>query len=205
MKFEALLDLVGEEPVFESGLLLTGDVNQADVQRQLSRWVASNKLCQLRRGVYMFQSPFRKVRPHPFHIANRLVPGSYVSLHSVLASNGVIPEHVPITTSVTTARPGRWETPVGVFQFHHIQRDLFTGFRRIEVSTGQKAFVATPTKALLDLIHLVPGADSPNYLEGLRLNDIDKLELTNALEQSSIARRPKLRRAIAQLQLMAAA
>ena len=39
MKFERLLTLVGEQPLFETGLLLAGDVDPAHVQRQLSRWV----------------------------------------------------------------------------------------------------------------------------------------------------------------------
>ena len=31
MKFEDLLEIVGREPVFETGLLLAGDVDPADV------------------------------------------------------------------------------------------------------------------------------------------------------------------------------
>ena len=42
MKFERLLTLVGEQPLFETGLLLAGDVDPAHVQRQLSRWVRSD-------------------------------------------------------------------------------------------------------------------------------------------------------------------
>src|SRR5689334_4820969 len=39
MRFEDLLETVDREPVFETGLLLAGDVDPADVRRQLSRWV----------------------------------------------------------------------------------------------------------------------------------------------------------------------
>lgn len=38
MKFTELLRIVSEEPVFETGLLLAGDVSAADITRQLSRW-----------------------------------------------------------------------------------------------------------------------------------------------------------------------
>ena len=51
MKFERLLTLVGEQPLFETGLLLAGDVDPAHVQRQLSRWVRSGRIRQLRRGL----------------------------------------------------------------------------------------------------------------------------------------------------------
>jgi hypothetical protein len=68
-----------------------------------------------------------------------------------------LPEHVPVTTSVTTARPSRWQTPLGVYQFHRIKPDLFYGYRLLDLGAGQQAFVATPEKALLDLIYLQPG------------------------------------------------
>ena len=51
MKYEDLLALVGEEPLFETGLLLAGDVDPADVQQQLSRWTrASRLICSGLRG-----------------------------------------------------------------------------------------------------------------------------------------------------------
>jgi len=49
---------------------------------------------------------YYKVKPHPFVVANRMVRGSYVSCQSALAHYGLIPEHVPVVTSITTARPG---------------------------------------------------------------------------------------------------
>ena len=61
--------------------------------------------------------PFQKVKPHPFVVANRMVRGSYVSCQSALAHYSLIPEHVPVVTSVTTSRPGRWETPLGIYEF----------------------------------------------------------------------------------------
>ena len=105
MRFRALLEIVEDEPVFETGFLLADDVDPADVRRQLSRWVKDGRLLQLRRGLYALAPPYRRTRPHPFLVANRLVRGSYVSLQSALAHHGVIPEHVPVTTSVTTGRP----------------------------------------------------------------------------------------------------
>ena len=48
MKFEQLLEIVGDEPVFETGLLLAGDQDPPDVQRQLSRWVKIGRPYQKR-------------------------------------------------------------------------------------------------------------------------------------------------------------
>ena len=81
---------MGDEPVFETGLLLAGDVDPVDVRRQLSRWTAAGYLYQVRRGLYALAPPYRKVEPHPFLAANRIVRPSYVSLQSALAFHGFI-------------------------------------------------------------------------------------------------------------------
>jgi len=188
---------VDDEPVFETGLLLAGGVDPANVRRQLSRWTRAGKLYQLRRGLYAVAPPFQKTKPHPFLIANRMVRGSYVSCQSALAHYGLIPEYVPVVTSVTTARPARWDTPLGKYEFRHIKTSLFRGYRLTEVSPGQRAFVASPEKALLDLVYLQPGGDSPDYLQELRLQNLDRLDLDELQHQADLACSPKLRRAAA--------
>ena len=56
----------------------------------------------------------------------------------------MLPEHVPVTTSVTTSRPVRWETPLGIFDLRHIQIPFFDGFRVVDLGEKQQAFIATP-------------------------------------------------------------
>jgi len=194
MKFEELLEIVADEPVFETGLLLAGGVHPADVRRQLSRWTELGRLYQLRRGLYALAPPFQKVKPHPFLIANRLVQGSYVSAQAALAHYSLIPEYVPVVTSVA-ARPGQWETPLGQYEFRRLKAGLWWGYRRLAVSPGQEAFVASPEKALLDLIYLQPGADAPAYLSELRLQNLDRLDLAELARQADLAGSPKLHRA----------
>jgi len=195
MTFAELLEAVQDEPVFETGLLLAGDVDPADVRRQLSRWVRAGRVYQLRRELYALAPPFQKVLPHPFLVANRLVRGSYVSLQSALAHYGLIPESVPVTTSVSPGRPGRWETPLGAYEFRHVRGALHGGYRRMEVAEGQHALVAVPEKALLDLIHLEPEADSPKYLEELRLQHLEILDLDELRRLAALSGRPKPKRA----------
>ena len=176
MEFTELLKIVQDEPVFETGLLLSGNTNPREIHRQLSRWRQAGKIYQLRRGLYCLAPPFQKFYPHPFLVANRLRPGSYVSLQSALAYFGMIPEYVPVTTSITTSRPAQWDTPVGVFDFRHIQVDFFDGYRFVDLGENQRAFIATPEKALLDLVYLEPGGDTHDYLTELRLNNLEQLD-----------------------------
>ena len=197
MEFARLLEIVGDEPVFETGLLLAGDVAPAAVRRQLSRWTKAGRLYQLRRGLYALAPPFQKIKPHPFLIANRMVRASYVSCQSALAYYDLIPEHVPVTTNVTTARPASWDTHMGTYEFRHIKTDLFHGYRLIELGQGQRALVASPEKALLDLVYLQPGGDTPGYLRELRLQNLNQLDLEALQRQADLARSPKLQRAAA--------
>ena len=184
MEFERLLEIVGDEPIFETSLLLAGDVGPSSTRRQLSRWTKAGRLYQLRRGLYALAPPFQKVKPHPFLIANRMVRASYVSLQAALAYYGLIPEYVPVVTSVTTARPGRWETPLGAYEFRHVKTSHLFGYRLTDLNGGQKAFVATPEKALLDLVYLQAGGDSPAYLRELRLQNLDRLDAEELRRQA---------------------
>lgn len=205
MKFAEVAEIVGHEPVFEPGLLLAGDVDLAGLQRQLSRWVHAGRLLQLRRGLYALAPPYEKVVPHPFLVANRLVRGSYVSLQSALAHYGLIPEHVPVTTSVTTSRPGRFETPLGSYEFRHVQVELLRGFRLLSLGGEQEALAATPEKALLDLIYLEPAGDSAAYLGELRLQNLEALDLAALQREADLSGKPKLLRAAERLAELAEA
>jgi len=176
MKYDELLRITSDQPVFETGLLLAGDRDSRDVRRQLSRWAADGKILQLKRGLYTLAVPYQKVASHPFLIANHLVIGSYVSLHSALAYYGMIPEFVPITLSMTTRSPASWETPLGSFRFHHIGVERFNGYNVVEVFSGQQVYLASPEKALLDLVHLTPGGDAPEYLLELRLQNLEQID-----------------------------
>lgn len=193
MKFQDFAQIVSDEPLFETGLLLAGCVDPADVRRQLSRWARSGRVHQLRRGLYVLAPPWRKRHPHPFLVANRLAPGSYVSGLSALAFAGVIPEYVAETTSVTPGRPGLRTTPLGRFSFRHLKGSMMFGYRLTALGQGQDAFVAEPEKAILDMVHLHPGGDRRSYLEELRL-DFDSLRPDRLKEFAAIAGTPKLAR-----------
>lgn len=203
MELNQLLQIVGDEPVFETGLLLAGEVNPLDVRKQLSRWTTSGKIYQLRRGLYSLAPPYRKVIPHPFLVANRLQPGAYVSLQSALAYYGMIPESVPVTTSISSGRPENLRTPLGQYDFRHVSIGWRRAYRQVDLGNGQKAFVATPEKALLDLVYLQPGGDSAAYLHELRLQSLDQLDLDQIRLLAHESKKPRLVRAVDIIQQLA--
>lgn len=192
MKWQDLLTLVGSEPVFSSTFLMAGDRSRVDIQLQLSRWVKAGKLYQLKRGLYVLAEPYRKVSPHPFLLANRIKNASYVSLQSALAWYDLIPEYVPVITSVSTTRTNSFHTHEGVFLYRHIKIPLFNGYESVELQDRQAVFLALPEKALLDLIYLMPHSESWEYLKELRLQNMDRIDTALLMDLSKKSGSPRL-------------
>ena len=169
MKIDELARRVALNGLFRTGQILSGVANPASVRRQLVRWTQSGRILQLRRGVYALRKPYAALDLHPFAAANALKKVSYVSLQSALSHYGMIPEFVPVTTSVTTGRPEEIETPLGRFQFRHASPGRFFGFVEMEISVEQAVLIATPQKALVDLLYLTAHSDRVDYLRELRI------------------------------------
>jgi predicted transcriptional regulator of viral defense system len=136
-------------------------------------------------------------------VANHLVKGSYVSLQSALAWAGLIPESVPVVTSVSLSRTCDFATPIGDFRFRHVHRSLLFGYQEIEVVSGQRALVATPAKALLDLVHLQPGGETPSFLAGLRLQNLSDPFVAEIQAIAGRLGQPRMRRAAAAIRRLA--
>lgn len=79
---------------------------------------------------------------------------AYISLQSALFHHGMIEQIPSIIYAVTPARARRLRTPMGTISFHRMPPELFKGF---ELSSQSDAKIATPEKALFDLLYLAPG------------------------------------------------
>ncbi len=193
MKWQDLLHKVSQEPLFRTGLLTAGE-DLLRVRIQISRWVDDGKLLRLRKGIYALAEPYRKSNPHPFLVANFIKPSSYVSLQSALSFYSMIPEYVPLVISVTTLRPETISNAFGDFEYRHVKQSNFFGYELIQLGQGQSAFIATPEKALLDLLYLTPDADSIEYLSELRLQNLEKLNRKRLKDFSKKFNTPKIDR-----------
>jgi predicted transcriptional regulator of viral defense system len=202
MNYGELLNITRSNPVFSSSFLLAGRGTASSVRRQLDRWVKTGRLFQLRRGVYSVAPPYQAEAPHPFLVANHMRKPSYVSLQSALSHYGMIPEFVPATTSVTTGRPEELQTPLGNFVFRHLKKTAFFGYHQTGILLGQSVFLAAPEKALLDLLYLTPGSDSPEYLEELRFEPMDHFDWDALRRHAERLKSRKLKRAVELLSRM---
>ncbi len=181
MRLEDFLKRVRGLPVIDSEILLTGVTNPGPIKVQLSRWTKAGKLIKLKNNIYLLSENFRKVDIYEPYIASVLKKPSYISLEKAFEYHGLIPEAVPVYTSVTTKRPERIVTAIGTFDYRHIKNSLFWGYNSAMVNK-QQAFIACPEKALLDFFYLKGLRIDDDYLYEMRLQNLEKVNFKKLLE-----------------------
>jgi predicted transcriptional regulator of viral defense system len=116
-------------------------------------------------------------------VANHLYSPSYISLESALSYYGLIPERVYSVRSVCARQRKQYNTPLGNFEYIKMPENYFPIGIRQEIIENKYAFlIATPTKALCDMIVATPNLRlqsakaMQNYLkEDLRV-DVEALK-----------------------------
>lgn len=181
MKWGEFVEIVKDLPVIDTEILLAGVFEPGPIKVQISRWKKTGKIIQLKRGMYVLAEPYRKVDIYEPYLASILKNPSYISLEKALEYHSLIPEGVPVYTSVTTKRPGRFISEVGSFVYRHIKQSLFWGYDSVTVN-NQTAFIASPEKGLLDLLYINNTGVSLDYLKELRLQNVEKIDLGTLYE-----------------------
>jgi predicted transcriptional regulator of viral defense system len=181
MKWIEFVKKVNKLPVIDTEILLAGISNSMPVEVQISRWRKAKKLIQLKKGLYLLAEPYRKLPVCELSIASLLQKPSYISLEKALEYHGLIPEAVVTYTSVTTKRPRKMITEIGVFDYRHVKNSIFWGYETLVINK-QTAFMASPEKALLDYFYLKGNKISEPYLEEMRLQNTEKLSIKKLLE-----------------------
>ncbi|WP_310991404.1 type IV toxin-antitoxin system AbiEi family antitoxin domain-containing protein [Aequorivita marina] len=133
---------------------------------KISDLVQSGLLTSLRRGLYVPGPELDLPLPHSFLIANHLRGPSYVSLQTALSHWGVIPERVYEINSITLKTSQVYDTPIGRYTYRHLNFPYYSfGLERVEVGTNQFVLVATPEKAICDLIITTAGVTLRSQLQ----------------------------------------
>ena len=113
---------------------------------------AAGKIIRLKKGLYVVDPKVSRVALSTEIIANHLYAPSYVSMQTALRYYGLIPEAVYTTQSMTLKHTRSFDTPLGRYEYKMISREAF----HIGITSVNKknyAFLmATPEKALCDLI-----------------------------------------------------
>lgn len=110
-------------------------------------------LLRLKQGLYVPTSQASGQLLSEGLIANHLYGPSYVSLQYALRYYGLIPEHVYTVTSVTTKRSRIFQNSLARFEYVHVEEAAFhIGVRMEKTENGSSFLIASPEKALCDLI-----------------------------------------------------
>jgi predicted transcriptional regulator of viral defense system len=137
-----------------------------------ARWIAANEILRLKRNLYTFPE-YLQIPDSALYFANRIYRPSYISLHTALHFHGVIPEEVVQFTSVSTLKTATFQNAFGSYTFHHISASYMFGYE-LKRAEGQEPFViqmATPEKAIIDLLHLYPEYSTAEEMLNLRLDE----------------------------------
>lgn len=126
---------------------------------------------RLKRGLYVCSPQVTGIPLSTELIANHLYAPSYVSMSSALRYYGLIPEEVYAMQSMTLKHSRDFNTPLGRYEYTRISKDSFhIGLSGVK-KAGYAFVIATPEKALCDLIANSAGVnlrypkDAAVYLE----------------------------------------
>ncbi|MBQ6771615.1 MAG: hypothetical protein IJP44_11640 [Bacteroidales bacterium] len=110
-------------------------------------------LIRLKQGMYVVHPDVSQKTLSLFLIGNNLYGPSYISLQSALRYYGLIPEHVFTICSMTTKPTQIFYNSMARFEYVHTDATLFPiGLREETICDGMTVLMASPEKALCDLI-----------------------------------------------------
>ncbi|MFA6832884.1 MAG: hypothetical protein WCR36_11575 [Bacteroidaceae bacterium] len=112
----------------------------------------TDEIIRLKKGLYVVNPELTGMTLSTELIANHIYGPSYISMQSALRYYGLIPETVYAMQSMTIKNSRNFDTPLGRFQYAKISREAFPiGIK--QVKQNDVVFImATPEKALCDLI-----------------------------------------------------
>ncbi|MCX6286807.1 MAG: hypothetical protein NTY96_06810 [Bacteroidetes bacterium] len=159
-------------------------------KNNLSRWVSQGHLIRLRNGYYTFPE-YLGDRDFAFYLANRIYRPSYISLHTALAFYSLIPESIVHITSITTLKTATFTNSFGTYTYNSVKPELMFGYEPRLPAPGSRLpvpgslLLATPAKAIADLLYINPFYDTQAEMEELRIDLSSRLLKARDLEAIS--------------------
>jgi len=135
-----------------SNLLAACYGNLKESKKKVQALEKAGDLIRLRRGLYVVNPELSGKDINTPLCANHIYGPSYVSLHWALRWYGLIPERVFRMTSVTSRPSKTFETSLGFFDYYKVNSEYFPIGIRMVTEDGVSYLMASPEKALCDLI-----------------------------------------------------
>lgn len=172
---------IGNVP-FDLNVLATIYPDMKHIGEKARRLEADNEIIRLKRGLYVVSPEVSDKKLNRYLIANHIYGPSYVSMQTALRHYGLIPERVHLIQSLTTKHARSFKNQLGYFDYGNCTPAYFSIGVRYEREEGIAYLIASPEKALCDLINYSKGVnlrfmkDVMAYLEEDIRFDMDELE-----------------------------
>lgn len=149
MEKDYLLDLMrSKNTIFtiKDVALLWGESDVNFIRKKLYRYVKAGKLYSVRKGIYAKDKNYEK-----YELANKIFTPSYISFETVLARAGVV---FQLYSQVFVASYLTREISIDgqAYNFKRIKNSTLTN--RAGIEAKENYFIASPERALLDVMYL---------------------------------------------------
>lgn len=128
----------------------------------------AGQLVRLKKGLYVVSPTVSGRLLSTELIANHIYGPSYVSMESALRYWGLIPESVYIVKSMTTKRARQFNNSIARFDYSFCNEAYFPIGVQQEEKEGYTFMIASPEKALCDLITTTPNV-RPRFVKSMQL------------------------------------
>ncbi len=137
--------------------VLLGD-NRRTLDYRIKSLIRMGMLDSIKPGFYLNKTLYQKTsEPEELarYIGGEMVRDSYISLEYALALYGILAESVYTITYITTKKTRTFQSKLVSFRYRNIKPGLFWGYSKR--SLGNLSYqIASPAKAMFDLIYLTP-------------------------------------------------
>jgi len=151
-------------------IVMDGLTQYASPKARLTRILKSGELVQIRRGLYLDPKEDYSTKT----LANMIYGPSYISFEYALAYYGLIPEKVNAYTSAAYRKNKNktFHTPLGSFLYYYLPKEVYPYGITKEQENNDSFLIATPEKALCDMLYKVKRLDIKNPMESLLFDDL---------------------------------
>ena len=148
--------------------------DQKSLKTLLSNWVKKDLIQNLSRGFYAFEI----AKLDYLRLANEIDNNSYISFEYALYYYNLIDQVPSVITLASNKRSRQIKMANWTFEYVRLKNNLFFDY---ELKDG--AYIATPEKALADLIYLISRGKRIVELDSLEIKKINQKKLNRILKK----------------------
>ena len=143
--------------------------NYTDVNGKIKREIDKGLLFPLVRGVYETDG-----HTDGYLLASSIYGPSYLSFEYALSHHGIIPERVVVYTNATfnKRKSKSYHNHFGVFTYRDVPKEAFPLFVNAYEEEHYVYFIASPEKALCDLLYVRKPVSSIKALKTMLFDDL---------------------------------